>query len=190
MNVYDNLRQLLAEGVQTGHGTEWQNKVTSTIMNTPVLQSLLPESMQGKAINYQVAMKYIAQGTLQRFQSQRGTGTDSQLEAVAHGNTNPEQLAGAMSQVSRYLESQDMADLAKANYQQKWMADHNYDYSKQDRFENDWRQMNNPLVFQYKTADAAGKQAILKNLSATQRNKLAGDVEAMSPFITTTPAGM
>lgn len=49
--------------------------------------------------------------------------------------------------------------------------------------------MNNPLAFQFKTADGAGKQAILKNLSAPQRNKLAQDVEKLSPFITTTPAG-
>lgn len=90
MNVYDNLRQLLSSGVQTGYGTQWKNQVESAISNTPVLQSMLPQSLQGKAIDYQVAMKYIAQGTLQRFQSQRGTGTDSQLEAVAHGNTNPE----------------------------------------------------------------------------------------------------
>jgi len=158
MNVYDNLRGLLTDGVQTGHGTEWQNKALATIMNTPVLSAMIPDSAKSKAINYQVAMKYIAQGTLQRFQSQRGTGTDSQLEAVAHGNTNPEQLAGAMQSVSRYLESQDMADLAKANAQQQWAEQNGYDYSKQDHFENQWRKINNPLVFQYKTSDAAGRQ--------------------------------
>jgi hypothetical protein len=157
-------------------------------MNTPVLSSMIPDSAKKGAIDYQVAMKYIAQGTLQRFQGQKGTGTDSQLEAVAHGNTNPEQLAGAMKSVSRYLESQDMADLAKANAQQAWAAQNGYDYSKQDRFENQWREHNNPLVFQYKSADPEGRQEILKSLSKEQRVKLAHDMQYMSPFITVTPA--
>jgi hypothetical protein len=188
MNVYDNLRGLLDAGVHTGYGTQWQNKAVSTIMNTPVLSSMIPESAKKGAIDYQVAMKYIAQGTLQRFQGQKGTGTDSQLEAVAHGNTNPEQLAGAMKTVSRYLESQDMADLAKANAQQAWASQNGYDYSKQDRFENDWREHNNPTVFQYKSADPAGRQEILQSLSKDQRVKLAHDMQFMSPFITTMPA--
>jgi hypothetical protein len=188
MNVYDNLRGLLNNGVQTGYGTQWQNRALSVIMNTPVLSSMIPDSAKKGAIDYQVAMKYIAQGTLQRFQGQKGTGTDSQLEAVAHGNTNPEQLAGAMKSVSRYLESQDMADLAKANAQQAWAAQNGYDYSKQDRFENQWREHNNPLVFQYKSADPEGRQEILKSLSKEQRVKLAHDMQYMSPFITVTPA--
>jgi hypothetical protein len=188
MNVYDNLRGLLNNGVQTGYGTQWQNHALSVIMNTPVLSSMIPDSAKKGAIDYQVAMKYIAQGTLQRFQGQKGTGTDSQLEAVAHGNTNPEQLAGAMKTVSRYLESQDMADLAKANAQQAWAAQNGYDYSKQDRFENTWREHNNPLVFQYKSADPDGRQEILKSLSKDQRVKLAHDMQYMSPFITVTPA--
>lgn len=188
MNVYDNLRGLLNNGVQTGYGTQWQNHALSVIMNTPLLSSMIPDKAKQGAINYQVAMKYIAQGTLQRFQGQRGTGTDAQLEAVAHGNTNPEQLAGAMQSVSRYLESQDMADLAKANAQQAWASQTGFDYSKQDHFENQWREHNNPLVFQYKSADPAGRQEILKSLSAEQKVKLAHDMQYMSPFITVTPA--
>lgn len=188
MNVYDNLRGLLNNGVQTGYGTQWQNHALSVIMNTPVLSSMIPDSAKKGAIDYQVAMKYIAQGTLQRFQGQKGTGTDAQLEAVAHGNTNPEQLTGAMKSVSRYLESQDMADLAKANAQQAWASQNGFDYSKQDRFENQWREHNNPLVFQYKSADPAGRQEILKSLSAEQKVKLAHDMQYMSPFITVTPA--
>lgn len=188
MNVYDNLRGLLNNGVQTGYGTQWQNHALSVIMNTPVLSAMIPDSAKKGAIDYQVAMKYIAQGTLQRFQGQRGTGTDAQLEAVAHGNTNPEQLAGAMKSVSRYLESQDMADLAKANAQQAWASQNGFDYSKQDRFENQWREHNNPLVFQYKSADSAGRQELLKSLSTEQKVKLAHDMQFMSPFITVTPA--
>lgn len=125
---------------------------------------------------------------MQRFQGQKGTGTDSQLDAVAHGNTNPEQLAGAMKTVSRYLESQDMADLAKANAQQAWASQNGFDYSRQDRFENDWRLHNNPLVFQYKSADQTGRQELLKSLSSEQKVKLAHDMQYVSPFITTTPA--
>lgn len=60
MNVYDNLRGLLNNGVQTGYGTQWQNHALSTIMNTPLLSSMIPDSAKKGAIDYQVAMKYIA----------------------------------------------------------------------------------------------------------------------------------
>lgn len=189
MNVYDNLRQVLDSGTKTGYGTEWQNHALSFIMNTPILGNMIPASERNKAINYQVAMKYIAQGTLQRFHGQPGTGTDSQLAAVAHGNTNPDQLAGAMKVVTRYLESQDMADLAKANAQKAWAAQNNYDYSKQDRFENVWREHNNPLAFQYKSATPEGKQEILKGLTDKQKIKLSNDIQWLSPYLTITPAG-
>jgi hypothetical protein len=171
VNVLDNIIQLSQNGVNTGPGSAWQNKVLGFAANSPVLGSLVAGKKDSVA-QFQEMQKYLAQNGLRQWQAAGGTGTDSQLNAAMHANPNDAHFPQALQALAKWNKAGEMALQAKANAASKYMAANGNDATQYNQFENTWRQNFDPRIAQMQLMQPQELQQFVKGLQPADRATL------------------
>lgn len=148
INVLDNIIGLSQSGVATGPGQEWQNSVLGYASNLPGLSRVMGGAKDNVA-KFQELQKFTYQNAIRSWQAAGGTGTDAQMESMAHANPNDKLFPQALQQIAKWGKAAELAVQGKANAQDRWLAQNGQTPQNQISFENAWRNNFDPKVFQY-----------------------------------------
>lgn len=148
INVLDNIINLSKSGVATGPGQDWQNSLLGYAANAPILAPLM-KGQQNKVAQFQELQKFTYQNAIRSWQAAGGTGTDAQMESMAHANPNDHLFPQALQQIAQWGKAAELAVQGKANAQDAYLASRGQNPKSQIAFENEWRNAFDPKVFQY-----------------------------------------
>lgn len=169
-NVLKNILDLSKEGVSTGSGQEFQNRLGGLITNTPLL-SMLPgmESAKDNLSKFSELKKFMEQNSLRNWQTAGGTGTNEQLSTFREANPNSEMFPKALQRMAQWNLASELALQAKADAQDAWKKAKGGDVSDQSDFENKWRKVMDQRFFQFLAS--RDDQEALKDLQKQIPNK-------------------
>lgn len=170
INVLDNIINLSSHGVQTGPGQDWQNAILGYAANTPLLSRVMGGAKDNVA-KFQELQKFTYQNAIRNWQAAGGTGTDAQMQSMAHANPNDHLFPQALQEIARWGKAAELAVQGKANAQDRYLQQNGNTPSAQIQFESAWRNSFDPKVFQYSLMDAAQKQAFARSLGSPQAAK-------------------
>jgi hypothetical protein len=148
INVLDNIIGLSGSGVATGPGQEWQNSVLGYASNLPGLSPFMAKAKDNVA-KFQELQKFTYQNAIRSWQAAGGTGTDAQMESMAHANPNDKLFPAALQQIAKWGKAAELAVQGKANAQDQFLAQNGQTPANQIKFESLWRNNFDPKVFQY-----------------------------------------
>ncbi|OBU84584.1 hypothetical protein [Chromobacterium subtsugae] len=171
VNVLDNIIQLSQNGVNTGPGSAWQNKILGYAANSPVLGSLVA-GKKDSVTQFQEMQKFLAQNGLRQWQASGGTGTDSQLNAAMHANPNDEHFPQALQALATWNKAGEMALQAKAAAASQYMAQHGNDATQYNQFDNMWRQNFDPRIAQMQLMNPQDLQQFVGKLQPADKAQL------------------
>lgn len=157
INVLDNIIGLSRQGVATGPGQEWQNSVLGYAANTPGLSKIMGGAKDNVA-RFQELQKFTYQNAIRSWQAAGGTGTDAQMESMAHANPNDHLFPQALQAIAQWGKAAELAVQGKANAQDRFLAQAGQTPSAQIKFESAWRNAFDPKVFQYSLMSPQEKQ--------------------------------
>jgi hypothetical protein len=165
VNVYDNILNLSREGVASGPGEAWKNKVKGFAANTPLLGSVV-HNWRDDVAGFQELNKFMYQNAQRNWQAAGGTGTDSQLEAFTKANPNDTMFPQALQKMAEWGKAGELALQGKANAMQQWKDANGGNVANQDQFERAWRNNFDPVLFQLKTMDPQSAAQYVANMKA------------------------
>lgn len=157
INVLDNIINLSKSGVSTGPGQEFQNSVLGYAANVPGLSALMSGAKDNVG-KFQELQKFTYQNAIRSWQAAGGTGTDAQMQSMAHANPNDHLFPQALQQIAQWGKAGELAVQGKANAQDSFLQQNGQTPSNQIKFENTWRNAFDPKVFQYALMDPTQKQ--------------------------------
>lgn len=169
VNVYDNILNLSKEGVVSGPGEAWKNKVKGYAANTPLL-SQVTGNWKNDVAGFQELNKFMYQNAQRNWQAAGGTGTDSQLEAFSKSNPNDSMFPQALQKMAEWGKAGELALQGKANAMQQWKDSQGGNVANQDQFERMWRNNFDPQLFQLKTMEPQQATDFINNLKNTNPN--------------------
>lgn len=162
INVLDNIIGLSRQGVATGPGQEWQNAVLGYAANTPGLSHLMGAAKDNVG-RFQELQKFTYQNAIRSWQAAGGTGTDAQMQSMAHANPNDHLFPQALQTIAQWGKAAELAVQGKANAQDRFLAQNGQTPNAQIKFENTWRNNFDPKVFQYSLMSPAEKQVFAQH---------------------------
>jgi hypothetical protein len=165
VNVYDNILSLSRDGVASGPGQAWINKVKGYVANTPGLSSVAGK-WQNDVVGAQELNKFMYQNAQRNWQAAGGTGTDSQLEAFTKANPNDTMFPQALQKMAEWGKAGELALQGKANAMQAWKDANGGNVANQDQFERQWRNNFDPVLFQLKVMDPQSAAQFVANMRA------------------------
>lgn len=165
VNVLDNIISLSKGGVNTGPGSEFQNKILGYAANTPGLSALVSDKTKDNLAKFQEIQKFLLQNGQRAWQAAGGTGTDAQLMAASHANPNDAQFPQALQTISQWVKAGELGVQAKANAQDRFLQQNGNTANNQIAFERNWRNAMDRRVFQLQAMDPQEQQAYIKTLS-------------------------
>lgn len=157
INVLDNIIDLSKSGVATGPGQEWQNAVLGYMANAPGLSKVMGAAKDNVG-RFQELQKFTYQNAIRSWQAAGGTGTDAQMQSMAHANPNDHLFPQALQTIAKWGKAGELAVQGKANAQDKFLAENGNSPTAQIKFENQWRNSFDPKVFQYSLMSPQEKQ--------------------------------
>lgn len=171
INVLDNIIQLSQDGVNTGPGAAWQNKILGYAANSPILGSLVA-GKQNSVAQFQEMQKFLAQNGLRQWQAAGGTGTDAQLNAAMHANPNDSHFPQALQALAKWNKAGELALQAKANAANAYMQQNGNDATQYNQFDNLWRQNFDPRIAQMQLMNPQELQQFTSKLAPSDRSGL------------------
>lgn len=166
INVLDNIIGLSKSGVATGPGQDWQNSILGYAANAPLLSSVMGKS-KDKVGQFQELQKFTYQNAIRSWQAAGGTGTDAQMQSMAHANPNDHLFPEALQTIAQWGKAAELAVQGKANAQDQFLQQNGQTPKSQITFENQWRNSFDPKVFQYSLMNPQEKQAFAANVLKT-----------------------
>jgi hypothetical protein len=177
VNILDNILALSKDGVATGPGQDFQNKIKGYVANSPYLSAAFPKGWQNTVSDYQELVKFTKQNAQQAWQAAGGSGTDSQLEMQTEANVHTGMFPQALQGIAQWAKAGELAAQAKANLMQQSGALNSPDaYQK---FDMSWRNAFDPRVFQLQVMDPTEQAAFVKKLTPTAAAEIATKRDAM-----------
>lgn len=185
INVLDNIINLSKSGVATGPGQDWQNTVLGYAANVPGLSKVMGPAKDNVS-KFQELQKFTYQNAIRSWQAAGGTGTDAQMESMAHANPNDHLFPEALQGIAQWGKAAELAVQGKANAQDAFLSRAGQTPQNQIAFENQWRNSFDPKVFQYQLMNPQEKQAFAASLrpadakalvDKTQRLKQLGAIQ-------------
>jgi hypothetical protein len=185
VNILDNIIDM-ADSAKPGPGSDYQNKLLGYAANAPILGNMM-SGAKSDVERYQIFKKFLVQNAQQNWKIIGGTGTDQQQAVSIDAQPNSAQFPGAVKHLAQWVKAGELGVQAKANAQDRFLAQNGDTANSQSAFENQWRNSIDRRVFQlqampnkadrdafYKTLTArdiatiAQKRAMLKQLGAIQ----------------------
>lgn len=164
INVLDNIINLSQQGVDTGPGQAWQNAVLGYASNTPFLGRSI-SGYRDNVAKFQELQKFMYQNALRNWQAAGGTGTDKQMESMAHANPNPDLFPQALQQIAKWGKAAELAVQGKANAQDRFLQQNGNTPGAQIKFESEWRNAYDPRAFQLQNLPPQEQVAFVKGLN-------------------------
>lgn len=166
INVLDNIINLSKSGVATGPGQQFQNTILGYAANAPLLAPLM-RGQQNNVAKFQELQKFTYQNAIRSWQAAGGTGTDAQMESMAHANPNDQLFPQALQSIAQWGKAAELAVQGKANAQDQFLTQNGQTPTAQIKFENAWRNSFDPKVFQYSLMSPQEKQAFAAQVLKT-----------------------
>jgi len=166
INVLDNIINLSKGGVATGPGQEFQNSVLGYAANTPLLSKVMGGA-KDRVGQFQELQKFTYQNAIRSWQAAGGTGTDAQMESMAHANPNDHLFPQALQTIAQWGKAGELAVQGKANAQDKFLATNGNTPANQIKFESSWRNAFDPKVFQVSIMSPEEKQHFAQTVLKT-----------------------
>jgi hypothetical protein len=171
MNALDNILDLANGGTKYAPGT------SARIEKLSSLNSLLPPGMafgNSDVANAQVMQKWASNLAGQYMKALGGTGTDAQLENSLKSIANPDMMNDAIKEVVPKLKAMEAAVQAKANAYDQWLSQPGNSVDKGNLFENQFRKVYDPRIFQLNMMTPDQKRDYIGKLSPEDAGVLLG----------------
>lgn len=160
----------LAAATQTGTGSEWKQKLESSI------GSFIPgfDSAKDDATRYDLLNKFLERISADSVSVLgKNAATDAARASIKEQFGHTGQVNTAIQKVLEYTESQIAAIKAKGDAQEKWLATPgNGGIVNAHQFETAWRQAYDPVLFQLQTATPEERKKIVQGLSKEEAASL------------------
>lgn len=157
-NILDTL-EAYANG-RTTYGPGW----TGRIENLAAINSKLPSGLSfgSDDTSNAIVVQKLASTLIQQYQkAMGGTGTDKQMDLVMHGTPGADMTNKAMLEVIPKLKSMELTLQSKASAADNWLAANNNNPASLNKFETEWRKVNDPRIFQAMMMDPQQRQVFL-----------------------------
>lgn len=105
------------------------------------------------------------------------SSTDAARESISRQNASAGYTPAAIQNVLSFAKAQTQAIAAKANAQERFLEEHGT--KDAHKFETQWRQNYDPLIFQLEAAPEGRQRELIKGLSAERRKELRSKVQAL-----------
>lgn len=162
MSALDQILDLANGDTKYGPGT------SARVAKLSSLNSVLPSGMafgNDDIANAQIMQKWVSNLAGQYMKALGGTGTDAQLENSLKSIANPDMMNQAIREVVPKLKALEAAVQAKANAYDQWLAQPGNSVDKGNLFENQFRRIYDPRIFQLNMMSPNEQRAFVSRLS-------------------------
>lgn len=167
----------LAGELSTGGGVDFARKRASF---ESAVAAFLPgfDTAANDATKLQLLDKYlerVAAGSSQITGA--AASTDAARESISRQNASAGYTPDAIKNVLSFAKAQAQAVAAKASAQERWLEDHGT--RDAHKFETQWRENYDPLIFQLEAATEAQQKQLMKGVGKERRESLRAKVKAL-----------